>query len=169
MRYLHDIPSRLRFWSPPVLIASFGGIGLIRPASGTWGSFAACLVAIIPLAYGQPLILIPMAAIAYAIGYWATQKWLAAIDDADNKDPSAIVIDEVAAQWLVLATVPPYSAFNLIVGFFYFRLFDVYKPWPVDFIDQHMKGAHAVMLDDVFAAAWAICAIFMLRALDVLV
>lgn len=166
MRYFHNIPHRLGRASPALWIASFGGVGLIRGASGTWGSLAACLVALITLK--QPLYLIPMAIVAYIIGSWASHKWLLALTEADDKDPSPIVIDEVAAQWLVLAAIPPDSYIGIMSGFVLFRVFDILKPWPAGWADRRLRGAQAIMIDDIFAALWVIAIMIVARTLDFL-
>jgi phosphatidylglycerophosphatase A len=97
-----------------------------------------------------------MSVAAYCLGYWAALRWTAS-DDTDT-DPSAIVIDEVAGMWLVMAFVPPTLA-ALAAAFFLFRLFDVLKPWPASWADKSLKGAHGIMLDDIFAGVWAVLVI----------
>ena len=156
MRF-HTLPAGIGFFSPVALIATFFGSGLIRPASGTWGSLAAFGFGLLVLAtFGPTWVLAFMSFAAYCLGYWATQRWTAR-DDTDT-DPSAIVIDEVAGMWLVMAFVPPTLA-ALAPAFILFRLFDVFKPWPVSWADKCLKGAHGIMLDDIFAAVWAVLVI----------
>ena len=147
---MHKLPPHLSFFSPAALVATFGGSGLLRPASGTWGSLAAVGVGLPLAAFGGAALLLLGAAVAYALGTWATKIWLAGSDD---KDPSPIVIDEVVGQWVALAAVP-LTLTHAAAAFFLFRLFDVFKPWPASWADKKLSGAHGVMLDDVFAGAW---------------
>lgn len=142
-------------------IASLGPIGHAPVAPGTLASAAA-----IPLAYGLhilggfPLLLIATGGVAF-LGWHATR-----VLTADGPaDPSWIVIDEVAGQWVALW---PLSAGLWAVGaaptlfpwpgwvgaFVLFRLFDILKPGPVGWADR--KGTPgAVMLDDLIAGALA--------------
>jgi len=70
-------------------------------------------------------------------------------------DPGAIVIDEVAAQWLVLLPVP-LDPLSYAVAFLLFRLFDIWKPWPVGWLDRRVHGGLGIMLDDLLAAVYAV-------------
>jgi phosphatidylglycerophosphatase A len=141
----------LPFWHPAVLLGTWFGAGLLPVSPGTWGSLAA-------LPFGWALAacwgaagLIVGAALVFAVGCWAA----GAIGRASGlKDPGAIVIDEVAAQWLVLAVAPlhlaPYAA-----GFLLFRIADILKPWPASWADRRVGGGFGVLLDDVIAAIYA--------------
>ena len=161
MLKFHKIPAGLSFSSPAVWLASFGGTGLIRPASGTWGSFAALPIGFYILLNYNWLHLLTLSITLYIIGVWACAQWLR--HDADNNldnDPSAIVIDEAAGLLLALALIP-YPRDNLpaiatlLTGFILFRLFDIVKPWPVNYFDKNIKGAHGIMLDDMVAGVLA--------------
>ncbi len=70
-------------------------------------------------------------------------------------DPGFIVIDEIAAQLLVLAAAPLDWRFYL-AAFLLFRLFDIWKPFPVSWLDRNVKGGFGIMLDDVAAALYAL-------------
>ena len=156
MRF-HTLPVSIGFFSPVALIATFFGSGLIRPASGTWGSLAAFGVGLVVLAASAPAWALGLMSLAaFCLGYWAALRWTAS--DHTDTDPSAIVIDEVAGLWLVMAFVPPTLA-ALAAAFFLFRLFDVLKPWPASWADKSLKGAHGIMLDDIFAGVWAVLVI----------
>ena len=88
------------------------------------------------------------------IGCWTANVFARRVSE---NDPSAIVIDEVAAQCLVL-TAAPLSPAYFIAGFLLFRLTDILKPWPASWADQSVKGGFGIMLDDIFAGvyAWAL-------------
>ena len=147
---------------PSRLIATFGGVGLIRPAPGTWGSAAA-----LPLGWvlhglgGFPLLALATFAVA-ALGWWAARAEEAA---TGSHDESAIVIDEVAGQWIALwplslglnhAGVDPwlFPWPGWLGAFLAFRLFDIWKPGPIGWADRQ-PGATGVMLDDLIAGVAA--------------
>lgn len=143
-------------------IATFFYVGLIPFAPGTFGSLAA-----IPFAYGLHWLggfpLLGVATIGvFAIGLYATGIVTAGSLD---HDPSSIVIDEVAGQWIALwplsaglwfASVAPqvFPWPGWVGAFVLFRLFDIWKPWPVSWADN-MSTPMGVMLDDVIAGVMA--------------
>lgn len=153
-RYLTPLPANLRFTDPVVVVATFGGAGLLRPAPGTWGSIAAVFAALPFAILGGPVVLSIAAIGAFLIGLWATEKYIAA---SGNHDPSEVVIDEVAAMWLVMAALPPNPIFYML-GFTFFRLFDIWKPWPIRGLEKRVPGEMGVMVDDLVAAIYAIMA-----------
>ncbi len=148
------------------VITTFGYVGLLRPAPGTWGSAVAlCLGMMIDRFMGFPALAIAFAAVT-ALGFWACQRELAA---RPGEDPSEIVIDEVAGQWLALMF--PSAAFYSrgwedwlpwpawVGAFVLFRLFDIWKPWLVGRADARHDPA-GVMLDDLWAGFFAgVCVI----------
>ena len=148
----------LSFWHPVTLIATGCGLGHLPKAPGTWASLAA-----LPLAWaldqtlGRPAIAGCGLVIAL-LGIWAGQIYVA---HHRTEDPGEVVVDEIAAQLLVLAALP-LTLFSTLVGFALFRLFDIWKPWPVSWADQNVKGGLGIMLDDLLAAAYAALALIAL-------
>ena len=69
-------------------------------------------------------------------------------------DPGEVVIDEVAGQWLTLLAVPP-DPILYAAGFVLFRIFDIFKPWPVGWADRELGGGLGVMVDDLLAGLYA--------------
>ena len=148
---MHRLPPHLRFFSPAALIATVFGSGLLKPASGTWGSLAALAPGLlIAERFGASGLLIG-AAFAYGLGHWASTVW---INGTEDKDPSPIVIDEVAGLWLTL-TLAPLTPLGAALAFGLFRFFDIVKPWPVRWADRNIGGATGIMLDDILAGIWA--------------
>lgn len=148
---MHRLPPHLRFFSPAALIATFFGSGLLKPASGTWGSLAALAPGLlIAERFGASGLLVG-AALAYGLGHWASTVW---INGTEDKDPSPIVIDEVAGLWLTL-TLAPLTPLGAALAFGLFRFFDIVKPWPVRWADKNIGGATGIMLDDILAGIWA--------------
>lgn len=146
------------------VIATFFHVGHLRPAPGTWGSLAAFPVAWALHALGGPILLALGVVVSFASGWWATYL---ETKGKDNHDPSEIVIDEVAGQWLAFLPVSIGAAHagvaltalwpGWIVAFLAFRLFDIWKPGPIGWADR--RGyALGVMLDDILAGvAAALC------------
>jgi phosphatidylglycerophosphatase A len=118
---------------------------------GTWGSLAAlpCGWAIGSL-WG-PAGLAIAAVIIFSVGCWAAET-VAKTSGVD--DPDAVVIDEVAAQWLVLLPAP-LDPLSYAAAFLLFRTFDIWKPWPVGWTDRRVHGGLGIMVDDLLAAAYA--------------
>lgn len=136
------------------LAATWFGAGLLRPAPGTWGSVAAIPFAfVIVHFFGAPALALAALA-AFALGIWAAERYCAA---AGTEDASEIVIDEVAAMWLVLAALP-LSTVNWLAGFVLFQIYDIWKPWPIRNVERRYKGGFGVMVDDMIAAIYAILA-----------
>ena len=132
------------------LLSVWFGAGLLPKAPGTWGSIAALPLAYALAYWGSLEILAGATIVVFAIGVWSSEI---ASRDMGVSDPSEIVIDEVAGQWLTLLVVPP----DLILyacGFILFRLFDIWKPGFIKTIDQQ-STAMSVMLDDLFAGVFS--------------
>jgi phosphatidylglycerophosphatase A len=98
--------------------------------------------------------------IIFIIGWWAA----ATVAKTSIKDPGAIVIDEVAGQWLVLVPVP-LDPLAYALAFILFRIFDIWKPWPARWADRGVKGGLGIMLDDLLAAIYAAAALSVLLAI----
>jgi phosphatidylglycerophosphatase A len=149
-----SLPRGMSFWHPVCLLSTWFGAGLLPGAPGTWGSLAALPVAWFILEYGNVYWLAGAGAALFLIGCWSSDIYARRTRE---RDPGAIVIDEVAAQLLVLTTAPQ-DVIWFGVGFILFRITDVLKPWPASWADSTLKGGFGVMLDDLFAAvyAWAV-------------
>ncbi len=139
------------------------GTGLMRPAPGTWGSAVAIVTGLaIDRWLGFPALVL-VTILVTALGFWACGRELAG---RPGDDPSEIVIDEVAGQWLALLF--PAAAFwhrgladwalvawpGWVAAFVFFRLFDIWKPWLVGRADRRGDAA-GVMLDDLWAGLFA--------------
>lgn len=121
-------------------------IGHLPIAPGTWGSLAAVIGWWLWLQYLDPLVFIVLIITIFTIGVFATNI---IIDHTGEKDPSRIVIDEVAGQWLGLLVLPD-GALYIAAAFILFRLLDIIKPWPIWQLEKFPKG-WGVMLDDMLA------------------
>jgi phosphatidylglycerophosphatase A len=141
------------------LIATVFGIGRLKPGPGTWGS-AAGLVLAYPITgvAGSVGLLAGFLAVT-AAGIWASDRYAA---QAGASDPSEVVIDEVAGLWLTLFFAP-FTILDWVIAFGLFRLFDIWKPWPISWADRRIKGGLGIMLDDLLAGLCAALAHFVLR------
>lgn len=151
-----EIPSEKARTRPPLgvlLIATALGAGLLPGAPGTFGTLVA-----VPLAWGLDrlgeLWFLVATVLISAIGSWAADVYCNTTRRHDNQQ---IVIDEVAGYLVTLAPVARTPA-NLAIGFVLFRLFDIWKPPPVRWIDRHVHGGFGVVADDLGAGVYgAIC------------
>jgi phosphatidylglycerophosphatase A len=132
-------------------VATGFGAGLLPIGPGSWGSLAALIAGWFIVAHAGYAALAAAAVIAFAFGWWAAARLVKASGLAD---PRFIVIDEVAAQWLVLLAAPRDGRWYA-AGFLLFRLFDIAKPWPIRSVERRVAGGLGVMLDDVLAALYA--------------
>jgi len=144
------------------LIATSLGSGLLPLAPGTMGTLTA-----IPLAWA-------LAKLA-PIWFWLATIAVSAIGTAaasafqranGTDDDQRIVIDEVAGYLVTLLVVPKNGA-TLLLAFFLFRLFDIWKPFPVRLIDQKVGGGFGVMADDLAAGVYGAIVLWILYATGV--
>ena len=136
---------------PPLWLATWCGTGLLPWAPGSWASLSALPCAWLLMLAGGPWLLLAATLIVFVAGIWAAERYMAAVG---IHDPTAIVVDEIAGQWLTLA-IAPLDPLAYAIGFFLFRVFDVLKPWPVSWLDRRVGGGFGVMIDDVGAALYA--------------
>lgn len=167
-----------RYKSPAYWWCVFFGAGLIHWAPGTWGSLFGACVGYLFVLY-LPADIINDGWFFLVVGaLGVTVISVFAINHIEQQtgvhDSSEIVIDEVAGQWIAMipltfipsacGTVEPYMTVeNLAYSFCLFRLFDILKPWPINWLDQKVSGGFGVMIDDLVAGLFAaICLYFIL-------
>ena len=137
------------------LLASWFGSGLLPWAPGTWGSLVALPFAWIIESYAGRWPLLATAVIVFFVGWVAADV---AIRGASDPDPGWIVVDEVVGQWLTLLALPV-SVAAYAIGFLLFRLFDIWKPYPIRDVERRCGGGFGIMIDDVLAAIYALIVI----------
>ena len=150
-----------------LLFLTFFFIGKIRNAPGTIASFVACILflLLINIFYFSTIFFITL--IIFIFSFFAINY---SFDEFKSDDPQEIVIDEVVGQMLVLLAIPVYETlyplpviYYSVGAFFLFRLFDIWKPYPINYIDNNVSGALGIMLDDIVASIYSIfilCLIF---------
>ena len=147
---------------PVRLIATWFGSGDLPKAPGTWGSLAALPFAWAMLSFGPNWLLPAASLVAYLVGIRVSQLYA---NSLGRPDPGPVVIDEVAGQWLTLVPLGFTSQklfgcdlWGYAAGFALFRLFDIVKVWPANWMDSNLKGGLGIMSDDMVAGLYgAIC------------
>lgn len=129
------------------LFVTFFGVGLIRPAPGTWGSVAGALVALPVLIYLSATTLFLAAILLSLISISAINLYE---ERTKTHDSSSIVIDEVAGVWFALS-IAYESLFLVVLAVVIFRILDISKPSVIGMIDKRVGGGAGVMGDDVVA------------------
>jgi phosphatidylglycerophosphatase A len=137
------------------LIATFFGIGRMRPGPGTWGS-AVTVLLWSALAHAIPPSL--RTAVAIALAALVTLLGIPAATIVSHnsrlKDPQFVVIDEVAGQLVTLVAVP-LAWKTFLAGFILFRVFDILKPPPLRQLEALPAGT-GIVLDDIAAGLYAL-------------
>ncbi|MES3007999.1 MAG: phosphatidylglycerophosphatase A [Pseudomonadota bacterium] len=139
-------------WRNPVHFAAFGfGSGAAPVAPGTFGTLMGVALYLLLPAMSWPLYLLFLLA-ATLIGIWLCDK---TTRDIGVHDHGGIVWDEFVGYWITMFLAPP-GWLWIVVGFVLFRFFDIVKPWPIRWLDKHVKGGFGVMIDDVLAGVMAL-------------
>ena len=151
------------------LIVTVFGVGCLPWMPGTWGSLVAIPLGVYLASFG-PLVFFASFFVLAIGGWFFTKLYLE--KNPGNQDPSEVVIDEVAGQFLALAPLlwmPSGAHWIIPAAFIGFRAFDIFKPWPVSWADRihgsFRKSALGVMLDDVVAAGYVIMLCLLLHLL----
>lgn len=136
-----------KVWRDPVYCIAFGfGAGLAPVAPGTFGTLVA-----IPLYWMMTYLPISVYFIVvlagFILGVYVCGK---VSDDLGVADYGGIVWDEVVGYWVTMSLVP-LNLTTMLLGFVLFRLFDIYKPYPISWVDRTIGGGLGIMLDDILA------------------
>ena len=139
------------------VVGTWFGAGMLKPGPGTYGSVAGVL-----LWYGMAHVLQPgwiglamgTAAAALAATLVGIPAATIVARESGMEDPGFVVIDEVAGQWIALVAVRP-DWRHAVLALVLFRLFDIWKPWPIRRLEALPEGT-GIMLDDVAAGVFAL-------------
>lgn len=154
------IPSNV--WTNPLYFIAFGfGSGIAPFAPGTFGTLMA-----VPFYLLLHYLLTPTAYVVFTLLFIAATAWISDIVSKELKehDHPGMCIDEFAGFFVTMIGAPTGWAW-IFLGFALFRLFDIWKPWPISLIDEKVHGGFGMILDDVIAglfAAGTIQAIYLL-------
>ena len=131
------------------ILSTCFGIGFFPGAPGTATSVVAVIAYVyIPALHSIP-VLLSLVLIALVLGIWAGRI----MEEEYGDDPSIVTIDELAGQWLALAALPA-GLVPVLLSLFFFRLFDIAKPGPVD-AAQRLPGGWGIMADDLLAGVFS--------------
>jgi phosphatidylglycerophosphatase A len=147
----------------PVHFFAFGfGAGLAPWAPGTFGTVVGVLIGLglTPLSLAQRVLAV--AAIC-AVGVWLCGESARRLGEHDHP---GIVWDEIAGYLLAMLVAPPGWPW-ILAGFCLFRLFDIWKPWPIRELDHSLTGGIGIMLDDLVAGAYAAMVLIALRLVPI--
>lgn len=152
MSYGNNNLTAKKILTDPVLFLAFGfGSGLAKKAPGTLGTLAAIPVYILISQFNFWVYSL-LTLLVIVSGIWICQY---AADKLGVHDFGGIVWDEVAG-FLVTMWIIPFSWKAVAIGFILFRIFDIFKPWPIGLIDRQLKGGMGIMMDDVLAGVYAL-------------
>ncbi|MBN4073699.1 MAG: phosphatidylglycerophosphatase A [Gammaproteobacteria bacterium] len=128
------------------------GTGLAPKAPGTCGTLLGlALYWLLQYLAVSPIIFIAITIVCFIAGIWICQYTADALGVHDHP---AIVWDEVVG-YLITMMFAPSGWLWMLVGFGLFRLFDIWKPWPIRVIDRSVHGGFGIMFDDVLAGVYA--------------
>ena len=144
---MQNLSAREVFTNPIHLLAYGFGAGLSPKAPGTLGTVVAIPIYVLliwsgPAAYFG-FLAVALVAGVFICGYTARRIGV--------DDPKSVVWDEVVGYFITMIGVP-FGAAWVLAGFLLFRLFDIWKPWPIRWLDRNVKGGFGIMVDDVAAA-----------------
>src|SRR6056297_449899 len=131
-------------------LATGGYVGYIPIAPGTFGSLIGVIV-FWPLSFLElPLILFIMAIFA-VVAVWVAHEAESILQVAD---PGQVVIDEIIGMMAALVALPALPLI-WVAGFFFFRFFDILKPFPISYLEKRCPGGLGIVIDDVAAGIFA--------------
>jgi phosphatidylglycerophosphatase A len=141
-----------------ILLSTWFGCGLSGKAPGTVGSAAGLLIGVVLHEWegfvGWHYLI--LAAVALYPAVWSATVTARAMK---LKDPQLVVIDEVLGQWVALAGAREYTPVTYIAAFALFRLFDIWKPWPVRRLEA-LPAGWGINADDLMAGVYAALVLF---------
>ena len=154
-------PPNLKFlFAHPAHFLALGcGSGLSQWAPGTVGTLFAWATFLYIRPWFSDFGLLAALTAAYLLGIWIIDITGRAIGDPDH---GSIVWDEIVPFWLVLLLTPD-TFFWQLSAFALFRYFDITKPQPARYFDQHVKNGFGVMADDLVAAGYTLLSLALLK------
>ncbi len=151
-------------YNDPIHIIAFGfGAGLVKLAPGTAGSLVGMILSFLTIFLSFYMQLF-VALILVFFGIWICGK---SADKIGIKDFSGIVLDEIIGIYWVLILVPLEWNFWFI-SFFLFRIFDIWKPWPIRSLETIFTGGFGIVIDDLMAAFFTVLMIYLIDFLQLI-
>jgi phosphatidylglycerophosphatase A len=134
-----------------MLIATGFYSGYLPKAPGTWGSLVGLLLFFLLHTLSLEIYLVVVASI-FLVGTFVAGE---AEKIMDHQDPGLVVIDEIVGMLVTMIAIPA-TPLAMALGFALFRIFDIWKPFPVGFVDQRFHGGLGIMLDDIVAGIYSL-------------
>ena len=144
--------------NPFHFLATLGGIGLVPLAPGTAGSIFGWILFIILSHYVGMCTFLILIGVMIILAVTSSGK---ASKDLVEKDHKSIVIDELAGIWVAMypvifiASTQYERSLYAILALIFFRLFDIFKPYPISYIDKNFKNGLGIVLDDLIAGIYS--------------
>ena len=132
-------------------LASVFGLGKAPAAPGTVATLIAGVPCFLAVGHFSWQMQLAFSIVVFGIGWYVSGKTQG---ELGRTDPGEVVIDEVCG-YLVAMTGHAVSFVSILSGFLLFRLFDIWKPWPIRSIEKKLAGGAGIMLDDVLAGIYA--------------
>ena len=143
-----------------LLFITFFSVGKIKFVPGTFASLLTCILFFLLIDKLGFVILFFLTLLIFFYSFIAINN---TFEIFNTEDPHEIVIDEVVGQMLPLLAIPIYETLYLapkeyycIAAFLLFRLFDIWKPYPINYVDKNIKGGLGIMLDDILAGVYVV-------------
>ena len=149
---------KLPLWKYPVHFVAYGfGSGLVPAAPGTFGT----LVGAVLWWFMAPLAAVPY--VATTLGLWLVGVFVCGqtARDLGGHDPGSIVWDEIVGFLVAMCLLPRHWGW-LLGGFVTYRLFDIWKPFPIRSVER-LGGGLGIMADDVVAGAYTLVLLHLAR------
>lgn len=157
--YHHIPPVPKAVWRNPLYFIAFGfGSGAVPFAPGTFGTLMA-------IPFYLLLRNLPLAAyLVFIVAFVAFTSWLCdrISRDTHTHDHPGMCIDEFAGYFVTMIAAPA-GLLWIVIGFALFRLFDIWKPWPISWADKNITGGFGMIFDDVLAGVYAMIVIQLLH------
>ena len=143
-----------------IFFISFFAIGKIKYAPGTIASLVSCLIFFLLINISNFTLIFFIVLAIFLYSFVAINN---SFNEFESDDPQEIVVDEVVGQMLALLAIPVYetlyplpTVYYFVSAFLLFRFFDIWKPYPISFVDNNVKGSLGIMLDDILASIYTI-------------
>ena len=142
-----------------IFFLTFFMIGRIKFAPGTIASLVTCILFLILINFFDIISIFLFTLFIFLYSFIAINSF----EEFKSEDPQEIVIDEVIGQMLPILAIPIYETLFLLPKIYYcvfafllFRLFDILKPFPINYVDNNIAGALGIILDDILAGIYSI-------------
>jgi len=139
---------------------TFFFIGKIKYLPGTAASFITCILFLLLITTFNFSVTFLITLIIFIYSFFAINN---SFTEFKSEDPPEIVIDEVVGQMLVLLGIPVYETlyplpiiYYCVPSFLLFRFFDIWKPYPINYVDDNTSGSLGIMFDDIIASIYSI-------------